>query len=137
MLVLENINYYNFNHSCCLFIQNKKLTATRIVLQEEFVEGNPTTSYTNHYGGSQNSHQSQFLTVTKLNKKNIVFSVLKGLVIFVNKILKLFVVYPVFSFANLENSELLSASTEHDQTFDLIMNLIGIVISSSFFPVGS
>jgi len=45
--------------------------------------------------------------------------------------------YPVLSFANLENAELLATGAQHDQPLDFIVYLVCVVVRSSFLPVGS
>lgn len=46
-------------------------------------------------------------------------------------------IYAVFSFAHLEDTEFLSTCTQHDQTFDFIMDFIGIIWWFTFLPIWS
>ena len=45
--------------------------------------------------------------------------------------------YPILSFANLENAELLATGAQHDQPLHIVVYLVCVVVRSSFLPVGS
>lgn len=52
-------------------IKNIQLTSAGIVLDEEFVECNPTAANANHHCASENTNQAELLTVPKLEKSSV------------------------------------------------------------------
>jgi hypothetical protein len=85
------------------------LGSARIVLEEEFIESCPTSSHTNHDGGTQDSDETQFLRFSE----------------------------SVFSFSDLEDFELLLASAKRHLSVDFVVDAFGVGQRSAVLPIRS
>lgn len=84
------------------------LGSARIVLHQEFIQCDPSSSDANHHGTSQDTHETQLLGISK----------------------------PVLALANLEHAELLPTRTQHHQPLDLVVDLVRVRLRLAVLPVG-